>query len=127
MDAAYNSVKKTVFFVVASALLLAAPIYAQPAIVINPTLGAGNTIQIGIASCNDYQVLNLTSTSSTITVQVSVAYQAGDQNGNWLYATIPGFGTTAPGNGLTNSVFNATIPASSNTAGINLTIGLNKT
>ena len=134
MDAAYNSLKKTVLFVVATALLLAAPIYATtpPIIVINPVLGAGNTIQIGNAGCNQYQILNLTSTDVAIPVTVTVTYNPGNANldpvnGNWLYALVNGAGTTATGAGSnTNSPFNATIPASSTTAGINLQIGLNK-
>jgi uncharacterized protein (TIGR03437 family) len=140
MDAAYNSLKKTVLFVVATALLLAAPICAnaQPSIVFSPTLGVGGTIQIGNAGCNQYQILQLTSTGSAIGIQVSVVYKnAGGGldpvNGNWLYATVSNAalaannGTTAPVlGGSTNSAFNTLVPVSTNTAGINLQIGLNR-
>ena len=124
MDAAYNSLKKTVLFVVATALLLAAPIYATvPVIVINPGL-TGNTVQISNASCNDYQILNLTSTGGAIGITVSVSYQTGDQNGQWLGA-IAGTQTTYP----TGNSFNAVIPAITSPtgpAGINLQIQLER-
>ena len=133
MDAAYNSLKKTVLFVAAAALLLAMPICAdaQPVIVINPAL-TSNTIQISNATCNNFQILKLTSTCAAFPVTVTVTYNPGNANldpvnGNWLYALVNGAGTTATGAGSnTNSPFNATIPASSTTAGINLQIGLNK-
>ncbi|MGD0872620.1 MAG: hypothetical protein ABSB88_23995 [Bryobacteraceae bacterium] len=141
MDAAYNSLKKTVFFVVATALLLAAPICAnaQPTIVLNPTLGAGGTIQLGnITGCNDSQILTLTSTGSAIGIQVSVTYvnnQVLDPvNGNWLYARVSNAalnannGTTAPVlGGSTNQTFNTLVPISTSATGINLVIGLNRT
>jgi len=136
MDAAYNSLKKSVLFVIATALLSAVPVYATTplAIVVNPPLGTGGTIQLGKAGCNNSQTLNLTSTGSAIGIQVSVVYNSSVNgldpvNGNWLYAYVAGVGTTAPGNGNANSTFNATIPAITSTAGpagINLQIGLNK-
>src|ERR1039458_5979344 len=122
MDAAYNSLKKTVLFV-ATALLLAAPIYATaPAIVINPGL-TGNTVQISNTSC-DQQTLNLTSTGGQIGITVSVSYKAGDQNGQWLGA-ISGTQTTYP----TGNSFNAVIPditSPTGPAGISLEILLER-
>ncbi|MGA3016140.1 MAG: hypothetical protein ABSF62_03405 [Bryobacteraceae bacterium] len=138
MDAAYNSLKKTVLFVVATALLLAAPICAnaQPYIVVNPALGPGGTIQIGNATCNDYQILNLTSTGIAIPVAVSVTYTTGGAptdpvNGNWLYARLDASGVAGGGTGgMTTGggiAVASTIPVYSLTeTGINLTIGLNK-
>ncbi len=140
MDAAYNSLKKSVLFVIATALLLAVPTYAitPPAIVVNPALGTGGTIQLGKAGCNDSQTLNLTSTGSAIGIQVSVVYNSpvnglDPVNGNWLYATVSNAalqandGTTAPIlGGSTNVTFNTLVPVSTNTTGINLVIGLNK-
>jgi uncharacterized protein (TIGR03437 family) len=121
MDAANNFVKKTVFFVVATALLLAMPICGQAqTIIINPAY-ASNTIQISNSTCNETQILNLTSTAGSIPITLTVSYAPGDNNGQWLYAQT-GAGSTAGGTG-----FSATIPASTNTAGINLTIGLNRT
>src|ERR1039458_418738 len=125
MDAAYNSVKKTVLFVVATALLLAAPICANAqAIVINPSF-ANNTIQISNSSCNNYQILNLTSTGTAIPITVSVSYTSltdTNNNGLWLHARTDTKGPTTGGTGFTD-----TIPASTNTAGINLTIGMDRT
>ena len=122
MDAAYNSVKKTVLFVVATALLLAMPICANAqTIVINPAF-ANNTIQISNSTCNNSQILNLTSTAAAIPMTVSVSYLSGDNNGQWLHAYTDTKGPTTGG-----AVFSDTIPASTNTAGINLTIGMERT
>src|ERR1017187_9780123 len=141
MDAAYNSLKKNVVFVIATALLLAAPICAfalTTTIVVNPVLGVGGTSQIGnVSGCNDSQILTLTSTGSAIGVQVSVIY-ANNQvldpvNGNWLYARVSDAapannGTTSPVlGGSTNSPFTTLVPVSANTAGVHLQIGLNRT
>jgi uncharacterized protein (TIGR03437 family) len=127
MDAAYNSVKKTVLFVVATALLLAAPFRANAqSIVINPAF-AGNTIQISNSSCNDTQALNLTSTGTSIPITVSITYGSSDQNGDWLFART---GAAGPTYGGTTATFNDVIPtigSPAGPAGINLTIGLNRT
>src|ERR1039458_4537096 len=134
MDAAYNSVKKTVLFVVAIALLLAAPVCANAqSIVINPVIGTGGTgtIQISNAGCNDYQILNLTSTGDKIPITVSVSYLSTTDtsvNGYWLHAildssTLGGTGGTT----TTGTLVASTIPAASpSTAGINLTIGMDR-
>ncbi len=129
MDAAYNSLKKTVLFVVATALLLAAPRYAaaQAQIVVNPSLSNG-TIQISNSTCNDLQILNLTSTAGAIQIQISITYSAADAaaNLNWLYAAV-GNSSTSP-RGVGNNTITVTIPDSSTPegqVGINLVIGLN--
>jgi uncharacterized protein (TIGR03437 family) len=128
MDAAYNSVKKIVLSVVATALLLAAPICANAqTIVVNPAYPS-NTIQISNSSCNNSQILNLTSTGAAIPVTVSVSYTSTTDTGNngyWLHARTDTKGPTtgAPG----SPAFNDTVPASTNTAGINLTIGMDRT
>ena len=128
MDAAYNSVKKTVLFVAATALLLATPICANAqTIVVNPAYPS-NTIQISNSSCNFSQILNLTSTGAAIPISVSVSYLSATdvaQNGQWLYARTGAAGPTSGG-----AAFGDTIPALSSPhgpAGINLTIGLNRT
>ena len=127
MDAAYNSVNKTVLFVVATALLLASPICANAqTIVVNPAF-TNNTIQISNSSCNNSQILNLTSTAAAIPITVSVSYNSTTDTGNngyWLHARTDTKGPTtgAPG----SPAFNDTIPASTNTAGINLTIGMDR-
>src|ERR1022692_2755060 len=125
MDAAYNSVKKTVLFVVATALLLAMPICANAqTIVINPAF-ANNTIQISNSTCNNSQILNLTSTAAQIPMTVSVSYLSGDNNGQWLHAYTDTKGPTTGGTGFID-----TIPAITSTAGpagINLTIGMERT
>jgi hypothetical protein len=136
MDAAYNFFK-TVLFVVATALLLSAPIcaFAQPSIIINPALGAGGTIQIGSQGCNDYQTLNLTSTGAAIPLTVTATYNPSNSssdpvNGQWLYARLDASGVTGGGTGGTTiggAGVSSTIPASTNTTGINLIIGLQHT
>ena len=133
MDAAYNSVKKTLLFVVATALLLAAPICANAqSIVINPVFGTVNTIQISNASCNNFQVLNLTSTGAAIPVTVSVSYATTTDtnvNGYWLHAILASSTLGGSGGTTTNgTTVSSTIPVASPTAtGINLTIGMDRT
>jgi uncharacterized protein (TIGR03437 family) len=127
MDAAYNSLKKTVLFVAAAALLLAVPTCAdaQPVIVINPVL-TSNTIQISNATCNNFQILKLTSTGAAFPVTVTVTYlNPSDPSGLWLHARTDKQGPTVGGAG-----FSDTIPDISTTAGpagINLTIGMERT
>jgi len=111
MDAAQTNSKKIVF-ILATAVLLAAPFQASA-----QTLSLGNTtIVIGSSACNDSQVITVASTA-TISFTVSIDYGTGNLYGNWLYAS-------APGDGSTNS--SAPITATTGPNGVQLTIGLNQ-
>jgi len=144
MDAAYNSVKKTVLSLATLALLVAAPAGATPAgtVVINPVL-TNTTIQLGNSGCNQQQTLALSSTSGSIPLSVSIAYNpplnsngVDSTNGAWLYATVSDAAlsannhTTVGGTaGVGFAPFNTLIPDPTTVAPalnyINLTIGLN--
>jgi len=113
MDAAQTNTKKIAFFL-ATALLLTAPFHASA-----QTLNASNTsVTIGSSSCNNYQNVQLTSSDGTTNIQFTVAIQYSPSNlyGQWLYASIPG-------NGSTDSA--STFASSTGTGGNTLTIGLN--
>jgi uncharacterized protein (TIGR03437 family) len=123
MDAAQTNLNlKKISFFLAMALLLTAPQASAAA----PTLTASTTsVTIGSSSCNDYQNVILTSSAGSATpinFTVGIQYSGstpttGDANGNWLYTTISGTGTTSTG---------ATFTGSTGATGVTLTIGLNR-
>jgi len=125
MDARYTHTTKIALFL-AAALFLALPLCAvtTPTTVLTPS--SGTTIQLDQRSCNDLQIVNLTSTGSTgaaITVTASIQYTPGDPHGNWLFVTAPSGAQTTGGAGIPGIV----VPAEHTTqgpAGINLEIGL---
>src|ERR1035438_5168089 len=114
MDAAQTNLKKTALFL-ATALLLAAPMsgYGQ-------TLVAANSaVTIGSSACNDFQTIQLrSSTSTNIQFRVAVQYNPGDiyASTQWVYTTVANQGSTS-----------TTTPFTANTGvgGVTLTIGLN--
>jgi uncharacterized protein (TIGR03437 family) len=110
MDAAQTNFKKIVFFL-AAALLLTAPFQASA-----QTLAVSNTsVVIGSASCDDSQVITVTSTS-TVQFTVAINYGANDLYGQWLYVNTANFGET----------FLNPLTAQTGPNGVQLTIGLNQ-
>ena len=116
MDAAHTNLKKIALFL-ATALLLAAPISAQ-------TLSVDNqTINLGSASCNNFQFVNLSETGGSVTFTYAVQYPNGQGHGEWLYATTAG---TSPNGGTSTNA--STIKTNVvGTAGLSLKIGINST
>ncbi|HUI58384.1 MAG TPA: hypothetical protein VLY04_25600 [Bryobacteraceae bacterium] len=120
MDAAQTNFKKTALLLTL-ALLLAAPVYGVSA----PTLQlSANQVTIGPVSCNQMQTVNLSSSGAGFNFTVNIHYQngndiTGDAHGLWAYAQILGAGTTENG-----TTFNASVPDSSVTGGVNMTVGL---
>jgi hypothetical protein len=84
--------------------------FAQPAFSASPTLAV-----IGNAACNDFQTLAISGGGTAIPFTVAIDYAAEDTNTNWLYATVPGIGSTTLG------AFSANTGAN----GAQLAIGLN--
>jgi sugar lactone lactonase YvrE len=74
------------------------------------------SLTVGSSSCNDFQNITLTSSSGTAPFTVGINYGGNNSYGQWLYASIPGSGSTDNA---------TTFSALANTTAVNLTIGLN--
>ena len=118
MDAAQTNNKKFALFL-ALALLLTVSTHGSA----QTLTAATQTVNLGSTSCNDFQnVLLTSSTSANISFTAAVQYYGstptvGDANGAWVYTTILGTGTTSSG---------TTITGNTGTTGVNLTIGANR-
>ena len=113
MDAVRSNLKKTVFFLAAALLLMAAsPVSAQTLQVSSPTVVLGNN-----TACNTFSSDTITSSDgSNQTFTVAVTYSPNDTNGNWLQVGPLGNSTTT----------GATITASTGTSGYTLPITLTR-
>lgn len=119
MDAAQSNQTKFVLYF-AAALLLTAPFQASA-----QTLNVSTTsLTLGSSACNNSQTVSLTSSggsNSPVTFSVAVNYPNGtangDNNGNWLYTTVSGVGTTSTGTPFTDNT---------GQNGVTLNVGLNR-
>jgi trimeric autotransporter adhesin len=111
MHAEYTTARKTILFLIA-ALLIAVPVNAQ-------TLKSSSvSVTVGqVIGCNDNQVVNVSTTSTAIAFNASVAYTPGDPRGNWLYVR------DQSNNNVTST--STAIHSTTGTGGVNLQIGLN--
>src|ERR1700733_6504972 len=109
MDAAQPILRKITFFL-AAALALTAPFQASA-----QTLITGAT-SVTIGGCSQSQSVQLDSSNgSNLGFSVAIIYPAGNQFGDWVYASIPGSGSTTD---------STPFSAGTTTTGVALTIGL---
>ena len=120
MDAAQTNLKK-IALLLTMALLLAAPVYGvnPPSLQLSTT-----TVTLGVASCNDFQIVNLSSSGAGFSFTVQVHYPHGDDlngdaHGTWVSAQVQNVGSTVNG-----APFTASVPDSTSTTGTDLQIGL---